>query len=240
MMARPIAVLLLWATACTASADTSPAPEQILERMHAAYAAMTSYADEGTVILEERPIGATVIREQYRFTTRYAAPKRFYFEAKKASSGERFVVWCPGESFNSWWSATGVHDRYAAGEGADAFAVAALPTAGSVLLVPSLLFKAAGLQGPLVTMKQPKYAGRESLDGHATYKLIAPVRLNHWSDTVRMTTVWIDAKTWLVRKVFEDTPTGMGGAIQRTTTLIEPRSPATTDASHFRFAPPSG
>lgn len=215
----------------------SPSGEQLLEDVRAKYAALASYSDVGTVVVESQPIGAPLIREQLKVVTRYAAPKRFYFEATK-TTGERFVIWCPGDTFHSWWSATLVHEAYAAGEGANAFAMGALPTSGAALLIPPLLFQAAGLQGALVNMHEPRYLGVELLDGRKVHKVAGSVRENHWNDSVRNTTLWIDAETLLVRKIFEDTPSGMGAAVQRVTTVIEPQLAAKLGSDAFRFSVP--
>lgn len=238
-MSSPVRVsTLVFGLLCATLAHAQPSAEQILEKTREVYAKLSSYADEGKTIVEEKPIGATVIREEYTFVTRFSAPKRFYFDSRKTSSGERFVIWSPQDTFNSWWSATRVHESYAAGEGVNAFATASLPTAGSALLIPALLFASAGLQSPLVTMEDPNYAGMETLNGRSMHKIAAPVRLNHWSDTVRMTTVWIDAQSGLIHKVFEDTPSGMGGAVQHTTTTLAPRAGIALQDAQFRFAPP--
>lgn len=235
-MTRLVALLFTCAL-IAARASAEPNAEQILEDVRAKYATLRTYADRGTVILEDKPIGATTIREQLTFVTRFAAPKQFYFDAKK-STGERFVIWCPGDSFHSWWSATQVHESYAPGEGANAFAMGSLPTAGTALLIAPLLFQSAGLQGPLVTMDAPRHLGFEVMNGRRMHKIRGNARLNHWTENVRSTTLWIDAETLLVHKIFEDTPSGMGSAIQRTTTTIEPVLTETFGPNTFRFVAP--
>jgi hypothetical protein len=236
--ARAVFAVLIALAACEALPAESA--QSLLERMRGAYAALGSYSDTGTVTLEEQPIGSTMLREEYTFTTRFAVPRRFYFEFRKGASAgaERFVVWCPGEQFHSWWSATGVAEKYASGEGANAFAVATLPTAGAALLIPPLLFQKAGLEGPLVAMIEPRHAGSEKLGDRLTHKVTGAVRLNHWSDNVRMTMIWIDAESLLIRKVFEDTPSGQGGAVQRVTTVFEPVRDVKLENAQFQFAPP--
>lgn len=214
---------------------------QLFERVRAAYAALGSYADTGTVVTTEKPIGATIITERYTFATRYAAARQFYFDFRKGAgaSAERFVIWSPGDAFHSWWSATGVHAQYAKGEGANAFAVAALPTAGAALQIPPLLFQSAGLAGPLVGISDLRYAGAEKIEGRQTHKISGTVRLNHWSDSVRATTVWIDAQTLLIHKVFEDTPSGLGGAVQQVTTTFAPQRDPKLEGAQFQFTPPA-
>lgn len=238
-MSARFALISIFVLATQGATAASPIAEQLLQEVRAKYAALGAYADTGIVIVESKPIGATMIRERLRFVTRYAQPKRFYFDATK-DSGERFVIWCPGETFHSWWSATGVHEAYTPGEGVNAFAMGTLPTAGTALLISPLLFQSAGLQGPLVTMEDSRYAGVELLNGQRMHKITGSVRLNHWNENTRSTTLWIDVETLLVRKVFEDTPTGMGSSIQRTTTTLEPQLAPRLGSEAFQFRVPSG
>ncbi|WP_116811609.1 hypothetical protein [Steroidobacter cummioxidans] len=224
----------------TSERAVAPDPVELLTKVRATYAALQSYSDQGMIVLEEQPIGATLIRERYSFETRYSAPRRFYFDFRKGAGAdaERFVIWCGGETFSSWWSATQVKEEYPQGQGAQAFAMGMLPTSGTALLIPPLLFQNAGLQGALMTMTEPKYGGTQKLGGRLVHLLTGSVRLNHWSDSVRVTTLWVDAETLMIRKVFEDSPTGQGAAIQRATTTFEPVPKARLDAAAFHFAPP--
>lgn len=234
------AAFLLTAVSARAASD-SPQPDELLAQTRAAYAALNTYADSGVVVVEYKPPGAPALIERHAFTTRFRAPRQFYFDFRKDSSagGERFVIWCPGDDFNSWWSTTGVHETYPKGEGATAFAVGALPTAGSVLLIPPLLFQPAKLQGPVIDMTGSRYVGVEDVVGRRSHKLTADVRLNHWSETTRPTTVWIDAETLLIHKVLEDAPSGVGaGTLDRVTTTFDPKPNPKLDDAQFCFAPP--
>ena len=182
--------------------------------------------------------------ERHTFSTRYAAPRKFYFDFRKDPklSKERLVVWCDGGDFQSWWSATRVHQIYPHGSGASAFGLSSFPTKGSVLLIPSLLFPKAGLQGPLVAFKKPRLGGDEELDGHKVHKLVGEVTLGYATGLgghARPTTVWIDAQTLLVRKIVEDTPAGSPeGSVSRVTTTFEPQANPRLADSLFRFAVP--
>ena len=58
-------------------------------------------------------------------------------------------------------------------------------------------------------------------------------------EQVRDTTLWIDAETFLLCKMFEDTPRGtIAGTIQRTTTTFEAHPNPELDDDRFRFAAP--
>jgi hypothetical protein len=155
---------------------------------------------------------------------------------------ERLVIWSDGGDFQSWWSATGVHQTYPRGTGATAFGTASFPTKGAVLLVPPLLFSQAGLQGPLVALKVPRLAGTEDMDGHRVHKLVGEVALTYRTGLgghARPTTVWIDAQSLLVRKIVEDTPAGSPqGSVDRVTTTFKPQANPPLADSLFRFAVP--
>lgn len=236
-----VAMVLIVAGGRAPAAEPAIAAAPLLERVRTTYAALSTYSDVGAVTTEEQPIGAPVIVERYGFRTRYAkAPRRFLFESTKGAAvgGERFVVWSPGDVFNSWWSATGVHETYRPGEGANAFAVGALPTAGALLVVPPLLFDGAGLEGPLTAITHVRYLHDEQIAGRTLHVISGSARLNHWNDAVRPTTLWIDATTLLILKVVEDTPSGSGATLQRVTTVIDPRPNPSLASSAFSFAPP--
>lgn len=217
-----------------------PAPEQLLEHMRTAYGALRAYADTGTVLTEDRLPGGPMVTEQHRFITRFAAPRQFYFDFTKHSSGERYVIWCPGETFSTWWSATQTVEAYARGEGLNAFALGEFPTIGAALLVPPLLFPGSGLHGPLADFSAARYAGTVGIAERPHHVLEADLRVNHWGETTRLTRIWIDAETHLVRKIVQDTPSGMGsGAVQRTTVLVDLVADPQLDAASFSFAPPA-
>jgi outer membrane lipoprotein-sorting protein len=234
---------LQWPVAAIAAAlgasalAQEPSAEQVLERTRSAYAVLESYSDQGTIVNEDKNVGAPMTVERYRFETRFAAPKRFYFDFAKPD--ERYVIWCAGESFATWWSATQTAESFSPGEGQNAFAVGEFPTSGTALLIPPLLFQQAGLHGPLADLSMPVSIGMETAEGRALHVLSANVRMNHWSDTTRATKVWIDAQTYLVRKVVQDTPSGMGSdVIQRTTATFEPVANPSLGDESFEFAPP--
>jgi hypothetical protein len=223
-----------------------PGASDLLERSRAAYAALRSYADTGVVTTEDQLPGSPAVIERHTFMTYYRAPRQFFFDCTEdeKAGGERFVIWCDGGDFNTWWSTTGVHEKYERGRGEVAFATGSLPTKGSALQIPPLLFSQAGLQGPLVSLNEPRLAGTEGVGGRRWHEITAVMRLAYGTGNVgeeRAVTIWIDAETLLVRKVFQDTPSGgMAGAVSRVTTTFEPRADPDLDDASFRFAAPSG
>jgi hypothetical protein len=222
-------------------------PKAILERSRATYAALRSYADTGVIITELLNIGTTgpPLTERHTFVTYYRAPRQFLFDFKKDPKvgDERFVVWANGADFNTWWSATKVHDTYPKGRGATAFALAAFPTKNSIVQIAPLLFAQAGLHGSIVDFQVSRAGEVEVIDGHRCYQLIGQVGLAYSTGTVtdvRPTIVWIDAETLLARKVLEDTPSSAGaGTVDRITTIFEPQADPKIDDTRFSFSVPS-
>lgn len=213
---------------------------EIIESVRNAYRSAQSYSDTGDVLVENQPIGATMIVEHHQFQTRYAAPRQFFFEFTKSTMAgkENIVVWSPGDGFNTWWSVTKVSERYPPGRGATAFAVSALPSEDTVLVIPSLLFSTADLIGPITTIDSAEIVAIEDIGGHCTYVLSSNARLNHWSDAVRPTKLWVDTESLLIRKMIEDTPSNASAdSVQRRTIIFSPAlNPQITDST-FQFTP---
>jgi outer membrane lipoprotein-sorting protein len=231
MSALPIAALLLQVAA--------PDPVKLYEQVRAKYAALKSYADTGTVTTEYRA-GGPAVTETHSFSTFYRAPREFKLDFRKAS-GDRYVVWCEGQDFQTWWKATTVKEAYPKGKGALAFATAAFPTAGAAAQIPPLLFSQAGLHGPLADFSGAAYAGTEPVDDRKCHKLTGEVGLAYGTGTVtsvRPTTLWIDVETLMIRRVLEDLPKDKGDIGTLTTTSFTPRDNPDLKASDFSFSPP--
>jgi outer membrane lipoprotein-sorting protein len=215
-----------------------------LEKSVAKYAALKTYSDTGTITYEySSNLSDPVQKEQYTFTTFYRAPRQFLFDFRKGpdADDERLVVWADAADFNTWWSATKVHDTYPKGQGDNAFALSSFPTKGSVMKIPPLLFSGAGLHGPITDFKLLRTDPDETVNGHRCNKLVGEVALAYGTGTVTAstpTTIWIDAESLLVRKILEDNT--KSGAVDRVTTTFEPEADPKIDDAKFKFAPPSG
>jgi hypothetical protein len=116
-------------------------------------------------------------------------------------------------------------------------------TAGTSTLIPALIFAKSNLSGTLGQIQQPTDAGFETVDGRRCHKIIGMAGEYYPSGqmtNVRQVTVWIDAETRLVRKVFEDTPKGYpAGLYSRLTVTIEPQANPTLDDGKFAFTVPT-
>lgn len=244
--------VLLWLTAAVASAlmpaggrpVESAAAQDVLAQSRAAYAALTSYVDTGTLV-HEFGSATDPSREQHTFRTSFRKPRHFLFDFLKGGrpDGERVVVWSDDEAFHSWWSATGVEGNYPRGQGTTAFVATTPQTLGSSVLIAPLLFQGAGLVGTLEELGDVEVNGTETVGGRTCHRLVGVARSRYATGrevNVRRTTVWIDTESLLVRKVFEDTPRGTSPVlVSRRTMTFVPQANPTLDDSRFRFVPPA-
>lgn len=221
------------------------AADDVLARSRAMYTSLRSYADTGTVDVEFGSSGA-LIRERHTFKTHYRAPRHFYFEFNedKSAGADRFVIWGDAEAFHTWWLTTGVEQTFPKGQGAGAFTQGVLPTKRSLMQIPPLLFAGAGLVGTVTELGEASVTGMEDVGGQRCHKLIGVAKSVYpatgHETNIRRTTIWIDAETLLVRKVFEDTPRGTpAGTASRYTTIFNPQANPTIEDSRFKFTVPS-
>ncbi len=237
--------LAIVAGACASLAwpgGRAAAPEQdLVARSQAAYAALHSYADTGTVDVEFGPPEG-LSHEHHTFRTLFRAPRTFLFDFVKEEKADRFVVWANDEAFHTWWQATGVSETYPKGQGAGAFVSGGEPTFNALTQLAPWLFPQADLEGALTEFGDASPAGTEAVNGHACQKLTgvgkSVYRQSGHVVNVRKMTVWIDAQTLLVRRVFEDTAEGSGPWVNRITTTFEPQANPALEDGRFLFVPP--
>jgi len=224
--------------------DPSAEGARLLDEALRQYGTLRSYSDTVTVITEDGPRVATIV-ERHKIRTHYRAPRQFFFQFDEdpRAGAERFVIWCDGGDFNSWWSTTRVHEVYTNGRGTVAFALGGPPTRGSTLFMAPLLFPKAQMKGPLVNLHAARLAGTETLGSHQTHRIEAEERsayANGNGAQVRRTTLWLDVESRLLRKVVQETPdNSVGFATSRITLLIEPDVTEITDPARFRFTVPA-
>ncbi len=236
-IAAAVCSSLAWAHAGQAATSA----QDILTKSQAAYAALHSYADTGSVDTEFGPPQG-VLREHHTFRTLFRAPRHFLFDFVKQEKTDRFVVWADDEAFHTWWQATGVADTYPKGQGGGAFVAGGQPTLNALMALSPWLFPQADLDGALTELGDASLAGTEAIDGHPCYKLTgvgkSVYRQSGHVVNVRKMIVWIDVQTLMVRRVFEDTAEGTGTGLNRITTTFDPQvNPALADGQ-FAFTPP--
>ncbi len=215
---------------------------EAIERSRAVFAALRSYSDTGTIVTEMQVSGAPMIVERHSFVTFYRAPRHFYleFNEDKKAGGDRYVLWGNDEAFHTWWSTTGVQDTFPKGKGALAFNVSVTPTQGMSLLIAPWLFAQAGLEGPLVNLQDAKTGELEPVGERRCHKVTGGSRTAYSRnlDRLRPTTVWVDAQTSLVCKVFQGSAPGTpAGTTQHVTVTFEPRANPAIEDARFLFTP---
>lgn len=247
----PLAILLPLSIAALIDAPVTSARtarahervEDILARSRAAYAALHSYADTGTVDVEYGPPGH-LDHDRHRFYTFFRKPRLYLFDFVKNGNGDRLVVWSGAASLHRWWRATGSTDEYPKGQGTMAFLLSEAPTEHAITQLAPLLFAGAGLTGPLTEFDVVTDAGLENIDGHPCHKLEGTARSQYGKTghafNARQMIVWVDRDTYLVRRVFEDATDGNAGAfVRRVTTTFSPHANPALDDAQFRFVPPT-
>lgn len=236
--ARTAATLAAFASPATAS----PRAADVLAQVRALYAGLRSYADSGTVVNEFGSNPRDPSRETHRFRTAFRRPRSFVFDFVKHGGKDRYVVWGDDQAFHSWWLTTGVQYDYPKGQGAGAFGTGSAQTKGSLVMISPLLFAGAGLSGTLTQVRDVEEDGKEAINGHDCIRLAGVAKDVYPSGkevNVRKVIVWIDAKSMLVRRVFEDTPRGsMANSVSRYYTTFEPVANPTLGDARLTFTPP--
>jgi len=237
---------LLMATATAAQADDDGM--NLLNQSIARYAAIASYADTGTVVRE-----LPGIVERWKFKTYFQRPLnfRFDFQGVSSRSGElvtdsshhHIVLWMIGgrlQTYNQHMRSHNVIPR--TGNQPAELLGASVATAGTSVLIPSLLYSKANLPGTLQQIREAVDTGYETVGGHRCHKIVGTAAQYYPSGqmtNVRQVTAWVDAETHMLRKVLEDTPEGSpAGTYSRLTVTIEPVMNPTLDEGSFRFTIP--
>jgi hypothetical protein len=248
----PIALVALAAVADTgASRRAAFDANEVLGKMRAAYAALTSYADSGTVL--DETVGYTDRSTFRTFFTR--DPNNLFIEfrglASEYKSGARvplnahIVLWMEDGELQSWSGASQAHETYprAAGQQVNAEKNAGYYTHGISVLVSSHLYPNAGMASPVHAAEEVEAAGFETVNGRKCYRLLGVERWRYPSGQetgVRPITIWIDAETYLIHKVLQDTPKGYPrNEISRRTTMIKHRANPKLAPTQFRYTVPA-
>lgn len=248
----PIALIALAGVAGTGvTRRTAFDANDVLAKSRAAYAALTSYADSGTVLDE-----STGFTQRSTFRTFFMRESNNLFIefrgiASEFESGERvplnahIVLWMENGELQTWSGATQAHETYprAAGQQVAAVQNAGYETHGISVLIPSHLYTEAGMAGAVHAAEEVEADGFEMVHGRKCYRLLGVERWRYPSGQetgVRAITIWIDAETYLIHKVFQDTPKGYPrNEISRRTTTIRHRANPTLTPAQFRYTVPA-
>ena len=178
--------------------DTDLTARQVLERMAEAYAECESYRDEGIVKIvfisddgervTERPFSTAVIRSD-RF--------RFQFEDRaRIGRTTQYIVHADNTGVRTWWTirpGVEVEDSLAM-----ALAGATGVSGGSAHTIPALLLPDEISGRRLTDMIAPEFLADDEIDDRRCYRIQGT-----FGDSLP-STLWIDAETFLVRRIDEE------------------------------------
>ena len=247
-----LAFALVASAPLDASAMQQPAfkAEEVIVKTRAAYAALTSYADSGTVL--EESAGFT---DRHTFRTLVSrAPRNMLIEfrsiASEYKSGHRLpldhhvVLWLEKDDLHTWSSKYQSHETYSeAQQQVNALKQANYSTLGISILVPSHFYTKSGLASMLHATEEADGDGYEAVNGRRCFRIRGVERWRYPSGKetgVRAITIWIDAETYLVQKILQDTPRGYPrGQISRRTTTLKHRANPKLEPAQFAFKVPT-
>ena len=252
-IARRVTLLSIFALVGTVFATSGVAESDneamdLLKRSMDLYSTLPAYADSGTAVRE----GPGLI-DRWKFKTYFSRPRNFRFDFQGVtsqsagltmdSSSQHIVLWMiEGElqSFNQQMRSHNTVGR--TGNQPGELLNASAYTAGTSVLIPSLLFAKSDLPGSIRQIREAAYAGLESVNGHRCHKIVGTAAQFYPSGkmtNVREVTVWLDEQSRLVRKVFEDTPKGYpAGSYLRLTIQLDPQANPRLEPANFQFTVP--
>jgi outer membrane lipoprotein-sorting protein len=200
-----------------ASAQQSPkqperapmTPANVFEKVARAYAEFSSYRDSGTVKSVMILSGGTTIKES-SFTTVFVRPDRLRFEYSDRRFGDKpapYIIWFNGSDVRTWWFIKpGIQKPESLRM---AIAAATGVTLGSAARVPGLLLPQRFLAGGLLMLQADRID--DDVDrGLACFRISGTnlpantsLKLDRFEATIldSSITIWVDKKTFLVRRV---------------------------------------
>lgn len=230
-------VWLMVSVAVLAGTAVAQSAESILQKTRDLYSQMKSYADTGVVLFEY----GSSSEDQHTFSTAFNRSPRHVLLDFHKEGGDQFVIWAAPDAFHTWWKMTGQQYDYPNPNNIPAISLSGQTTSGVAVKIPTLLYgKAFG--SAMLDLHDPELDGTEETGGHKCYRITGRAG-DVYAQTgkevnLHKVTVWIDADSFLVRKMVEDWKT-LPGQRNRKTTNYEPRANPTLDDNQFEFRPPT-
>jgi outer membrane lipoprotein-sorting protein len=211
LIVRLLSVLLILLLAFKSDARADQADkdnltaEQILTRMTKVYANCKTYSDSGSVkTLLVKTGGNTT--SKLLFTTAFVRPGRFRFEytGKSDNVDDVYIVWCNGKQVQTWWAvAPGIKREDSLD---DALAGAVGVSKGSAQTIPVLLLPKEVTGGHLTDEMPGAKRIEDAKLGKVDCFRIAGKIVSHTSSVKSdSATVWIEKKSFLIRRIDEHT-----------------------------------
>jgi outer membrane lipoprotein-sorting protein len=167
--------------------------ETILAQMKQTYASCETYQDTGVVTTTFIQSSGNWIDEK-PFLTAFVRPDRFRFEHKETQSSVeyRYIIWRNGAEVLSWWDVTpGIKTE----ESLDmAIAGATGVSSGSAHTIPTLLLPNEISGRQLTDITEARRIDDAEIDSINCYR----IQGKYAGDPI---TIWIEAKTFLVRRI---------------------------------------
>jgi hypothetical protein len=217
------------------------------------YAGLKSYADVGTIV-DEYP----GVVDRYKFKTFFRRESHdllldfqgisSFTKAANFTSdltGRHLVIWMMNGDLKRFDQETKTLDHYPkeGGNQPGALNNAGYSTKGASTLIPSMLYSKAALLSTLKEIEEIHLDGMEQLGGRRCHRLVGVAASQYQTGrrvNVRPVTIWLDAETLLIRKLFEGTPEGAPlDSYRRFTVTLEPQANPTLDDGKFQFTVPS-
>ena len=157
----------------------------------------------------------------------------------------QIVIWMEDGELQTWVSQTQAHETYPAdgGQQVNALSSTSYRTAGISVLVPSHLYSKSGLASAVHATEEATADGFEPINGRRCFRILGVERWRYPSGRetgVRPITIWVDAETYLIHKIVQDTPKGMPrGSISRRITTLKHQANPKLDPAQFRFSVPT-
>ena len=247
-----VAAVLSTGAGLGASGQTTPTLPPELTKAIAYYSTLTSYSDTGVIVQE-----APGLVDTAKSITYFRRPARdLYLELHAGTSvnpdtkfsidmsASRHVIWMFKGAMETYDFRSGSHELVNADGGGQVRALQnrSHATRGISMLIPALLYSQSRLPGTISQIEQATLAGVEEVDRRRCHKVVGVAAEYYPSGqrtNIRPVTVWIDAETQLIRKVFEDTPKGYPArSYQRKTITLQPQANPAIEDAMFQFKVP--
>lgn len=230
------AIMLAAALFCSSPARAQTA-DSILQKSRDTYLALKSYTDSGEIIDE---YGANA-KDKHTFATYFKRERRRFLLDFKKQGGDHFVIWGDPDAFHTWWKSTGQETDYPNPQNIPAISLSGYNTKGAAMKIPTLLYGKSQLAAAMLAIADPVLDGTDQIGAHRCYHINGRASDTYGATgkevNVHAITVWIDADSYLVRRVREEWKT-VPGNVSRITTAYEPLADPNVDESRFKFVPP--
>ena len=230
--------------------STAFSAADVLAQSRAAYAALTSYADSGRVADETNHFTTRstfrllFTRKPHQLLIDHHAGVSEYKSGARVRLNKRVVLWLENGDLQTWHRGLQAHETYPAegGQQVNVLKGGAASTAGISVRIPSHLYTRTSMVSAVHATEEAEADGHETVNGRRCYRIRGVERWRYPSGRetgVRPITLWMNAETYLIHKIVQDTPrSSPRGVISRRITTIRPHANPPLEPGQFRFAVP--